>query len=97
MTGEAMAIAAVAFGVFAMRAGGYLAAASVPLPPLAVRVLRLAPGHLFVAFAAAAIAEGGTSIAAGCAAAAGVMLLTRQEAAALAAGAAAVALGHWLS
>ena len=53
------AIVAVGLASYAMRAGGFLAAGAIPPRGLLERLLRLAPGNLFVAFAAAGILEGG--------------------------------------
>src|SRR5258705_13002575 len=52
------AIVAVGLASYAMRAGGFLAAGVIPPRGLLERLLRLAPGNLFVAFAAAGILEG---------------------------------------
>ena len=56
------------------------------------RLLRLAPGNLFVAFAAAGILEGGLPSLAGCLGAVTAMAVTKREWAALGAGFAAAAL-----
>jgi hypothetical protein len=77
---------------YALRAGGFLAAAALPQAGLLPRLLRLAPGNLFVAFAAAGMLEGGGPSVAGCLAAVAVMAATKREWAALAAGFAAAAL-----
>src|SRR5258706_13942101 len=52
-------IGAVGLASYAMRAGGFLAAGTIPPRGLLERLLRLAPGNLFVAFAAAGILQGG--------------------------------------
>jgi hypothetical protein len=75
-----------------MRAGGFLAASAFPEDGVVARFLRLAPGNLFIAFAAAGCLEGGWPSLAGCAAALGAMAATRREWASLAAGFAAAAV-----
>jgi uncharacterized membrane protein len=77
---------------YAMRAGGFLAAGILPQHGLLPRLLRLAPGNLFVAFAAAGILEGGWPSLLGCAAAVTAMAATNREWAALGAGFAGAAL-----
>ena len=72
--------------------GGFLAASVMPAGGLMARLLRLAPGNLFVAFAAAGILQGGWPSLIGCAAAVATMAVTRREWAALAAGFGAVGL-----
>jgi uncharacterized membrane protein len=89
-------ILAVALAVFAMRAGGYVTAAAFGIGPLTERVLRLAPGHLFIALTAAAMAGGGLSVAMGAAATIVVMVALDREWAGLLAGAAGAALGAWI-
>jgi hypothetical protein len=86
------AILAVGFAAYAMRAGGFLAIGAMPQTGLVPRLLRLAPGNLFVAFAAAGILEGGWPSLIGCAGAILAMAVTKKEWAALAAGFAGAAI-----
>jgi len=95
MTPETQTLAViltVGAAAYAMRAGGFLAAGALPRHGLLPRMLRLAPGNLVVAFAAAGMLEGGWPSVAGCAAAVAAMAATRREWAALGAGFAAAAL-----
>ena len=89
-------IFAVVFAVgaasYAMRSAGFLAAGALPQDGVWPRLLRLAPGNLFAAFAAAGIWEGGWVSLVGCLGAAATMSVTKREWAALAAGFALVAL-----
>jgi hypothetical protein len=89
-------IFAVVFAVgavsYAMRTAGFLAAGALPQDGLWPRFLRLAPGNLFVAFAAAGVFEGGWVSLIGCLGAAATMAVTKREWAALGAGFALVAL-----
>lgn len=80
------AILAIGAASYAMRAGGFLAAGLSPKDGLLQRLLRLAPGNLFVAFAAAGMMEGGWPSAVGCLGAVATMLLAKREWAALAVG-----------
>jgi uncharacterized membrane protein len=82
-------ILAVGAASFAMRAGGFLLASVLPHLTLMQRVLRLAPGNLFIAFAAAGVWEGGWASLIGGLAAVTAMALTKREWAALGAGFAA--------
>jgi branched-subunit amino acid transport protein len=86
------AILAVGAVSYAMRAGGFLAASALPPGGLLPRLLRLAPGNLFVAFAAAGMLQGGWPSLIGCAAAVVTMAATKREWAALGAGFGAVGL-----
>ena len=86
------AIFAVGAVCDAMRAGGFLAASVLPARGLLARLLRLAPGNLFIAFAAAGILPGGWPSLIGCAAAVATMAATRREWAALGADFGAVGL-----
>jgi len=86
------AIIAVGGASYLMRAGGFVAAGSLPQQGLLQRLLRLAPGNLFAAFAAAGMWEGGLPSCAGCLGAVLAMALTKREWAALAAGFALAAL-----
>ncbi|HLI13981.1 MAG TPA: AzlD domain-containing protein [Alphaproteobacteria bacterium] len=86
------AIVAVGIASYAMRVGGFLAASVMPQHGMLPRLLRLAPGNLVVAFAAAGIQEGGWPSLAGCLAAVATMVATNREWAALGAGFAAAAL-----
>src|ERR1700730_657898 len=83
-------IFAVVFAVgaasYAMRTVGFLAADALPQDGLWQRLLRLAPGNLFVAFAAAGIFEGGWVSLVGCLGAVATMTVTQREWAALGAG-----------
>ena len=85
-------IAAVGAACYAMRAGGFLAAGAMPQGGLLARLLRLAPGNLFVAFAAAGIWQGGVPSLVGCGGAVAAMAVTKREWAALGAGFAGAAL-----
>jgi branched-subunit amino acid transport protein len=89
-------IFAVVFAVgaasYAMRTAGFLAADALPQHGLWPKLLRLAPGNLFVAFAAAGILEGGWVSLVGCLGAVAAMTVTQREWAALGAGFALVAL-----
>ena len=91
------AVLAVGAVTYAMRSGGFLAASAMPQHGLLPRLLRLAPGNLFVAFAAAGILEGGWPSLAGCLGAVTVMAITKREWAALGAGFAAAALASALA
>jgi uncharacterized membrane protein len=77
---------------YGLRAGGYLAASLFPAQGKLARVLRVAPGNLFVAFAAAGMWQGHWPAIAGSLSTVAVMALTRKEWAALGAGFLAVAL-----
>lgn len=85
-------IFAVGTASYAMRAGGFLAASALPQDGLLPRLLRLAPGNLFVAFAAAGVLEGGWPSLIGCLGAVATMAATKREWAALGAGFGAAAL-----
>ncbi|HEV2674268.1 MAG TPA: AzlD domain-containing protein [Aliidongia sp.] len=87
-----LAILAVGAAAYAMRAGGYLVMGVLPQTGLLPRLLRLAPGNLFVGFSVAGILEGGWPSLAGCAAAVVAMAATKKEWAALAAGFTAAAV-----
>ncbi|HEU5192989.1 MAG TPA: AzlD domain-containing protein [Methylomirabilota bacterium] len=75
-----------------MRVGGFLAAGALPSRGALPRLLRLAPGNLFIAFAAAGVLEAGWPALAGCVAAVVAMARTDHEWAALGAGFAVTAL-----
>lgn len=81
---------------YAMRGGGFLLAGALPREGLLPRLLRLAPGNLFVAFAAAGVLEGGWPSLAGCLGAVIAMTVTKREWAASGAGFAAAALAATL-
>ncbi len=85
------AILVVGAASYAMRACGFLAAGALPESGLVPRLLRLAPGNLFIAFLAAGCAAGGWPSLAGALAAFAAMVVTKREWAALAAGFAAAA------
>lgn len=85
-------ILAVGAASYAMRAGGFVAAGVMPQAGLLPRLLRLAPGNLFAAFAAAGVLQGGWPSLAGCLGAVAMMAATKREWAALGAGFAAAAL-----
>jgi branched-subunit amino acid transport protein len=87
-----LAILGVGLAAYAMRAGGFIAIGAMPQTGLVPRLLRLAPGNLFVAFAAAGILDGGWPCFIGIAAAVAAMAVTRKEWAALAAGFAGAAI-----
>ncbi|HLZ65975.1 MAG TPA: AzlD domain-containing protein [Aliidongia sp.] len=91
-----VAILAVGIAAYALRAGGFAVVGALPPTGLLPRLLRLAPGNLFVAFAAAGILDGGVPSLTGCIAAAAAMAVTRKEWAGLAAGFAAAALASAL-
>ena len=80
------AILAVGAASYAMRAGGFIAMGLLPQQGLLQRLLRLAPGNLFAAFAAAGMIEGGWPSTIGCLGAVLAMAVTKREWAALAAG-----------
>ena len=86
------AVLTVGAASYAMRIAGFLAAGALPQDGLWPKFLRLAPGNLFVAFAAAGILEGGWVSLVGCLGAVATMTVTKREWAALAAGFALVAL-----
>ena len=86
------AVFAVGAASYAMRTVGFLAAGALPQDGLWPRFLRLAPGNLLVAFAAAGILEGGWVSLVGCLGAAATMRATQREWAALGAGFALVTL-----
>jgi uncharacterized membrane protein len=79
-------ILAVGAAAFAMRTGGYLMASALPRLTFIERLLRLAPGNLFIAFAAASIWEGGWPSLIGGLGAIAAMAVTKREWAALGAG-----------
>ncbi len=85
-------ILAVGAASYAMRAGGFLAAGAMPERGLLPRLLRLAPGNLFAAFAAAGILQGGWPSLLGCIGAVATMAATKREWAALGAGFGAAAI-----
>jgi branched-subunit amino acid transport protein len=87
-----LAILAIGVVSYALRIGGFLAGGAVPQNGLWQRFLRLAPGNLCVAFAAAGILQGGWPSLFGCVSAVITMSLTNREWAALGAGFAATAL-----
>jgi hypothetical protein len=86
------AILAVGATSYAMRAGGFIAAGLLPQKGLLQRLLKLAPGNLFAAFAAAGMAEGGWPNTIGCLGALLTMVATKKEWAALSIGFALTAL-----
>lgn len=86
------AIGCIAATSYAMRAGGFLVAGTMPAAGPMQRFLRLAPGNLFIAFIAAGCLSGGTPNIAGSLAALATMAVTRQAWAALISGFAAAAL-----
>lgn len=89
-------ILAVGAASYAMRAGGFLAAGALPHGGLLPRLLRLAPGNLFAAFAAAGILQGGWPSLMGCLGAVVTMAATKREWAALGAGFGVAALASAL-
>lgn len=91
------AIFAVGLASYGMRAGGFVAARAIPQDGLLTRLLRLAPGNLFIAFAATGILSGGWPNLFGCIAAIATMALTKREWAALAAGFGAAAIASFVT
>ena len=87
-----LVVLAVGAASVAMRLGGFLAAGVLPARGVLPRLLRLAPGNLFVAFAAAGVLEAGWPSLAGSVAALAAMALTNREWAALGAGFAVTAV-----
>jgi hypothetical protein len=85
-------ILAVGVTSYLMRAGGFLAAGILPRHGFLPRLLRLAPGNLFAAFAAAGMLEGGWPSCIGGLGAIVTMAITKREWAALAIGFALAAL-----
>ena len=81
-----LAITALGFTSYALRAAGFLAAGAISPDGSAARFLRMAPGNLIVAFIAAACLESRWPGLLGCASALTVMIITRKEWAALALG-----------
>lgn len=86
-----LVVLALAALTFSMRVGGWLAARAMGVSPLMDRVLRAAPGNLFIAVAAVAVVKGGAPIAAGSVATVLAMHLTAREWVALPVGAAVAA------
>ncbi len=86
------AIAAVGGASYAMRAAGYLAAGVFPEHGLVARLLRLAPGNVFIAFAAVGCVTGEWSSVVGVLASVATMAMLKREWAALAVGTCAAAL-----
>lgn len=87
-----LAIGVLGLVSYALRAGGFLAAAWIQEESVLARFLRLAPGNLFVAFVAAACVSGGRPSVVGCAAAFLAMIVTGRAWAALSAGFGAAAI-----
>jgi branched-subunit amino acid transport protein len=83
------AILALGLASYAMRAAGFIAVGSLPEDGTVSQVLRVAPGNLFVAFAAAGCLEGGWPSLAGCMLALATMTVTKKVWAALGVGFAA--------
>ncbi len=71
---------------YAMRAGGYVLAASMREDGVAARFLRLAPGNLFIAFIVGGCLSGGLAGVVGTVVATVTMAITAKEWAALGAG-----------
>ena len=71
---------------YAMRAGGYVLAASMRDDGIAARFLRLAPGNLFIAFIVGGCLSGGLAGLVGTLVALVTMAVTAREWAALSAG-----------
>ena len=84
-------IVAVGVTSYATRAGGFLAVSAFPESGFVARLLRLAPGNLFVAFVAAGCLAGGWPSVAGSLAALATMAMTQREWAALGVGFSAAA------
>ena len=91
------AIFAVGAASYAMRSGGFLVATILPKRGLLPRILNLAPGNLFIAYAATGVVHGGWPTLAGCVGAIVTMTITKREWAALAGGFGAAALASALS
>jgi branched-subunit amino acid transport protein len=92
------AILALGLACYAMRAAGFMAVGSLPEDGTVSKVLRLAPGNLFIAFAAAGCLQGGWPSLAGCLLALATMMVTKKEWAALGVGfAAAAAVSAWFA
>ena len=89
-------ILAVGAASYATRAGGFLAAGALPQGGLLPRLLRLAPGNLFAAFAASGVLQGGWPRHAGCLGAIVTMAVTKREWAALGVGFGTAALASAL-
>lgn len=87
-----LAIGVLGLVSYAMRAGGFLAAAWIREESVFARFLRLAPGNLFVAFVVAGCFSGGLPSVVGCAAALLAMIFTGRAWAALSAGFGAAAV-----
>ena len=85
-------IAAVGATSYAMRVSGFLAAGALPNTGALRRLLRLAPGNMFIAFAAASCFEGGWPSLAGGLLSLATMVVTKREWAALTAGFVAAAM-----
>ena len=92
-----LVVLAVGAASVLMRWGGFLAAGVLPARGALPRLLRLAPGNLFVAFTAAGLLEAGWPSLAGAAAALVTMALTDREWAALGAGFTVAALAAALA
>jgi hypothetical protein len=90
------AILAIGAASYAMRSAGYLSATILPKSGLLPRILRHAPGNLFIAFAATGVVHGGWPTLAGCVGAIATMAATQREWAALGGGFAAAALASAL-
>jgi uncharacterized membrane protein len=86
------AIAALGAASYALRAGGFLAAGAMPENGLLARLLKKAPGSLFVAFITGACAESGWPGVVGCAFGLMTALATKKEWAGLLAGFGAAAI-----
>jgi hypothetical protein len=77
------AILALGSVSYAMRVAGFMVSGSLSDEGLLSKVLRLAPGNLFVAFAAAGCSEGGWPSLVGCLLALATMVVAKKEWAAL--------------
>lgn len=77
---------------YSLRAGGYLAASLFPGNGIRARILKLAPGNLFVAFTAAGLWHSGWPVVTGTLCTLVTMKITQREWAALGVGFGVVAL-----
>jgi uncharacterized membrane protein len=87
-----LAIATLGVASYALRAGGFLAAGAMPENGLVARLLKKAPGSLFIAFITGACAESGWPGIVGCVFGLMTALVTKKEWAGLLAGFGAAAI-----
>jgi uncharacterized membrane protein len=99
MTGDwatPTAIAVIALVAFAMRCGGYIVINLLPIGRRTRKALKLAPGHLFTAFMAAAVVQGGLPYLAGVIVTVGTMAATSKDWLAMLSGGVAASAIAWL-